>query len=115
MMRATLWPGMTGQHMMGIAPALVLAVLLTGTRSTAQRRSLDDWTLVAITVLAALVVVLAVIGFIVELTDWASVSGTVYGLLIRVGAGVSALASGLWALGHLWEARIEERETPVSA
>ena len=104
----------TGQHMMAIAPGLVLAVVLTGTRGTAERRSLDDWTLVAVTVLAALVVVLAVVGLVVELTDWTSFWGTFYGLMIRVGAGVSAGASGLWSLGRLWEARIEERGTLIS-
>jgi hypothetical protein len=100
---------LTDQHMMGIAPALVLAVLLTGTRGTAERRRFDDWTLVAITVLAAIVVVFAVIGFVVQLTEWTSAWGTLYQLLIRVGAGASAGTSGLWALGRLWEARLEEK------
>jgi hypothetical protein len=99
---------LTGQKMMAIAPALLIAVLVTGNRGTAERRTLDDWTLVAIAALAAVVAVLAVIGFLVELTDWSSFWGTFYGLLIRAGAGLSATTSGLWALGRLWEARLEE-------
>ncbi|HZS15321.1 MAG TPA: hypothetical protein VFC09_12050 [Candidatus Dormibacteraeota bacterium] len=106
---------LTGPHMMVVAPAVVVALLLTGNRSTAQRRSLDDWTLLGVVALAAVVLLLAVLGFVVQLTEWSSFWGTLDGLLVRAGAGISAATSGLWALGRLWEARQEERGAATTA
>ncbi|MFI5281839.1 MAG: hypothetical protein ACHQ0J_01760 [Candidatus Dormibacterales bacterium] len=110
---------LTSHRLLGAAPFLVLAVLLTGSRSqppTTRQQSADDGTLVAVVVIAAVLEVFAVIGFLAQLADWTGgFLPTVYEFLIRIAAIVSTGTTAVWALGRLNASRVESQPPTPAA
>ncbi len=100
---------LTGHRLLLASPFLVIAVMLTGSRTqpaTDRQINTDEWTLAAVVVLAAIVSALAALGFVVQFTDLrGGLLPTVNEFLIHAGAVVSAGTTAIWALGRLHAAR----------